>query len=118
MIFDVERGIQDFIGEGECCTVAACLLTVSGVKFTCFAGLELPIPTGVVGMEGSALSRLGLLGLLDNVGIEVGVAHDFFALELGYLRIDLTRSNLPGLRKKLFGSDLGRLPRLFVVTDF
>ena len=69
-------------------------------------------------MEGSALSRLGLLGLLDNIGIDVCIAFGFFALKLGYLRMDLTRSNLPGLRKKLFGSDLGTLSRSFMVADF
>jgi hypothetical protein len=93
-------------------------LTVSGVKLTHFAFFEVPVPPGVVGTEGSALSRFGLLGLLDNVGIEVGIAFSFFALELGYRRMDLTRSNLLGLRRKLFDSVRGALPRLFVVADF
>ena len=98
--------------------MVACLLTVSGVKLTHFAVFEVPVPRGVVGTEGSALSRFGLLGLLDNVGIELGIAFGFFALELGYRRMDLTRSNLLGQRRKLFGSVRGALPRLFVVADF
>jgi hypothetical protein len=118
LVFDVERGIPDFIGEGEFCPVAACLLTVSVVKLTCFAVFEVPFPSGVEGTEGSTLSKLGLLGLLDNVGMAVGIALGFFALELGYRRMDLTRSNLLGLRKRLFGSDFGALARLFVVADF
>jgi hypothetical protein len=93
------------------------LLTVSGVKFTCFVDFEPPISPGVVGIEGSALSKLGVLGLLHKVGIEVGIKFVFFGLELGYLRIDLTRSNLPGLCKKFFVSDLGTLTR-FAVADF
>jgi hypothetical protein len=32
--------------------------------------------------------------------------------------MDLTRSNLLGLRKRLLGSDFGALARLFVVADF
>jgi hypothetical protein len=93
-------------------------LTVSVVKLTCFAVFEVPLPPGVEGTEGSTLSRLGLLGLLDNVGMAVGIALGFFALEPGYRRMDLTRSNLLGLRKRLFGSDFGALARLFVVADF
>jgi len=88
------------------------------VKLTCFAVFEVPFPPGVVGTEGSTLSRLGLLGLLDNAGMAVGVALDFFVLEFGYRRMDLIRSNLLGLRKRLFGSDFGALARLFVVADF
>jgi hypothetical protein len=118
LIFEVERGIPDFIGEGEFSIVTVCLLIVSGVKLTCFAVFEVPFPSGVVGIEGSNLLRLDLLGLLANVGIELCLAFDFFALELGYRRMDLTRSNLLGLCKKLFGSDLGTLARLFVVADF
>jgi hypothetical protein len=99
-------------------TAAACLLIVSGAKSTCFAVFEVPFSPGVVGIGGSDLSRLGLLGLLDNEGIEVGFALGFFALELGYRRMDLTRSNLLGLCKKLLGSDFGALARLLIVVDF
>jgi hypothetical protein len=106
LVFDVERGIPDFIGEGEFCAMLTCLLRVSGVKLTCFVAFGVPVTLAVVGTEGSALFRFGLLGLLDNVGIEVGTTFGFFALELGYRRMDLTRSNLLGLCKKLFGSVL------------
>jgi hypothetical protein len=95
-----------------------CLLRASGVKLTCFVTFGVLMPPAVVGTEGSALSRFGLLGVLDNVGIEVGIAFGFFALELGYRRMVLTRSNLLGLCKKLFGSIVGAIPRLFVVADF
>ena len=109
--------MPDFIGNGEFWTLAICFWTVSGVKSTCLAAIERS-RLGVVGTEGSALSRSGLVGLLVRVGIEDGVALGFFMLELGYLRINLTRSSFPGLRKKLLGSDFGRLLRLLVVADF
>jgi hypothetical protein len=91
-------------------------LTVSGVKFTCLKFLGPPTVPGVVGTGGSDLSRLGLLGLLDEVGIEEGASFGFFEL-LGYLRIDLTRSNFPGLRKKPLGADLGILLNVLAVVD-
>jgi hypothetical protein len=78
--------------------------------------LEPPVVPGVVGREGSGLSRFGLLGLLDKVGIDEGASLDFFKLP-GYLRIDLTRSNFPGLRKNPLDSDLGILLKLFAVVD-
>jgi hypothetical protein len=45
------------------------------------------------------------------------MAEGFFELKLGCLRIDLTRSNFPGLRRNPLESDLGMLLRLFVVED-
>jgi hypothetical protein len=91
--------MADLKGEGEFGIVAAFLLTVSGVKFTCLVLLERP-NLGVVGIDGRAFSRLGLLELLVREGIDDGTAEGFL-LELGYLRIDLTRPSFPGLRKKL-----------------
>jgi len=69
-----------------------------------------------VGTEGRAFSRFVLLGLPAKVGIEEGAA-DFFELKLGYRRIDLTRSNLLGLRIVTLDPDLGRLLILFIVAD-
>ena len=118
LVLDVEREIPDFIADGELWTVTECLLTVSGVKLTCFAVFEIPSLLGVAGAEGSALSRLGLLALLESVAIEAGPAYGFFVLELGYRRIDLTRSNLIGLWKKLLGSVVWAPFRVFMVADF
>jgi hypothetical protein len=118
MTLEVERGIPDLTGDGEFWKVAAFLLTVSGVKLTCFTAFELTGPLGVVGTEGRTLSRFGLLGLLVKEGIEDGFTVGFFMLELAFLRIDLTRSNLPGLRRKPLDSDFGRAFTLFVVADF
>ena len=108
--------MADLKGEGEFGIVAAYLLTVSGVKFTCLVLLERS-NLGVVGIDGRAFSRLGLLGFLAKEGIDDGAAEGFL-LELGYLRIDLTRSSFPGLRKKLLDCDLRMLPTLFIVADF
>lgn len=83
LILDVERGMPDFIGDGEFWTVAEVLLTVSGVKFTCLTALGPPPVPGVKGIAGSAFSRLGRLGLLVNEGIDDGFATGFFALKLG-----------------------------------
>jgi len=107
--------MADLKGDGEFGIVAAFLLTVSGVKFTCLVLLERSGP-GVVGIAGSAFSRFGLLGLRTREGIDEDAAG--FLLELGYLRMDLTRSNLPGLRKKLLDWDRGTLPTLLIVADF
>jgi hypothetical protein len=113
LILDVERGIPDLIGDGVVWAFVTCLLTVLGVKLTCFALLERSSSTGVVGRDGRAFSRFGLLGLLVKEGMAIG-----FLLELGYLKIDLTRSNFPGLRRKPLDSDLGRLLVLVAVADF
>jgi len=120
LIFEDERGMPDFIGDGECCVVAEFLLTVSGVKFTCLTILPTSAP-GVEGIEGSGFSRLGRVGLLVKEGIEdgfvTGFVTDFLALKLGCRRIDLTRSNLPGLPIELRGSDLTMLLKLLVIAD-
>jgi hypothetical protein len=105
--------MPDLIGDGEFCTVADCLLTLSSVKLTCLTLFERSRPVGVLGIVGSAFSRFGLLGLL----VKEGMAEGFFELKLGCLRIDLTRSNFPGLRRNPFESDFGMLLRLFVVED-
>lgn len=107
--------MADLKGDGEFGIVAAFLLTVSGVKLTCLVLLERSCP-GVVGIDGRAFSRFGLLGLLRRDGIDEGVAEGFL-LELEYLRIDLTRSSLPGLRKEVLDWDRGTLPMLRTVTD-
>jgi hypothetical protein len=116
LTFEADRGIPDLNGEGEALIATTCLSTVSGVKFTPLRFLGPPTVPGVVGREGSGLLRFGLLELLDNVGIEEGASFDFFKRP-GYLRIDLTRSNFPGLRKKLLDSDLGILLKLFAVVN-
>ena len=65
---EVERGIPDFIGEGEAWTAAVLFrFVVSGVKLTCLIGFEAP---GVVGSEGRDFSKFGLLGLLLKEGID------------------------------------------------
>jgi hypothetical protein len=107
--------MADLKGDGDCGIVATFLLTVSGVKFICLVLLERSSP-GVVGIDGRAFSRFGLLGLLTREGIDEGAANGFL-LELGYLRIDLTRSSLPGLRKKFLDWDRGTLPMLLIVAD-
>jgi hypothetical protein len=68
-------------------------------------------------MEGRAFSRFGLLGLLTKVGIEDGAVVSFLEL-LVYLRMDLTRSNFPGLCKKLLDEDRGMVFMLLAVADF
>jgi len=117
-IFEVERGIQDLTGDGEFWTVEVCLVTVSGVKLTCFTLFERPSPTGVVGADGRALSRFGLLALRVK-GVDKDIAGaPFFELALGCLSMDLIRSSLFGERRKPLDSDLVRLETLLVVADF
>lgn len=118
LLFETERGILDFSGDGECCEATGFLLTVSGVKLTCFADLEVTGLCGVVGRDESVFSRPSLLGLLFRDAIEDGLIVGFFILELACLSMDLTRSNLPGLRRKLLGSDFGATLTLLVVADF
>lgn len=118
MTLDAERGIPDFTGEGEYCDVRLFFLTVSGVKLTCFTVLELADWRGVVGTDGRTLSRFGLLGLLVKEGIDDGFEIGFFMLALACRRIDLTRANLPGLRRKLFDSGFGRMLKLLVLDGF
>ncbi len=89
-VFDADLGMPDLTGDGEFGIMVVSFLIVSGVKLTCLVVAEAVFPPGVTGR---GLSRLGLLGLLDNEVIEVG----FFMVELGYLSIDLTRSSLLGL---------------------
>jgi hypothetical protein len=94
-------------------------VTVSGVKLTCFALFERPSPTGVVGADGRALSRFGLLALRVKEGVDEGiVGAPFFELALGCLSMDLIRSSLFGERRKLLDSDLVRLEMLLEVADF
>lgn len=115
LIPEAERGKANLKGDGDCGIVAAFLLMVSGVKFTCLALLERSGP-GVVGNGGSTFSKFSLLGLLTSEGIDEGAA-EVFLFELGYLRMDLTRSSLPGLRKKFLDWDRGTLPMLLIVAD-
>jgi len=106
--------MPDLVGEGDCATVS--ILPSSAIKLTCFilfALFDCGIRLGVVGIGGRALSTFGLLGLLASDGIAV----DFLRLALGWRRIDLTLSNLPGVRKVPLGSDLGIL-RPLVVAGF
>ena len=79
---EAERGIADFIGDGEFCTAGARLSLISGVKLTFFTLFEPPSPPGVVGNEGSAPLKLGLLGLLAKEGIADGLVDGFLALKL------------------------------------
>jgi hypothetical protein len=108
--------MPDFIGEGELAIIDACGLAVSGVKLTRLTLFVRARASGLVGAEGSGLLRSALLALLLKVGIDDGGAGGFLEL-LGYLRIDLKRSSLLGLRRKFFGEDLGLLLRLGVVAD-
>ena len=110
MNVEVERGIPDFIGDEVFVTVAADLLIASCVNLTCLAAFDRSSPGGVVGTDGRALSRFGLLGLL----AKLGMAEGFFMLELGCLNMDLTRSNLHGLRRAVSGSGFGIL---LIVAD-
>lgn len=70
-----------------------------------------------MGIEGRGRLSSALLALLLNIGIKDGGAGAFLEL-LGYLRIDLTRSSRPGLRRKFLEADLDLLLRLGVVADF
>jgi len=100
--------MPDFTGDGVFCIVS--FGRVSGVKLTRFPPFE---PFGVVGIDGRAFSRFGLLGL-----VKEGMPEVFFRLKLGCLRIDFTRSNFPGPGWTTFDSDLGGTLRLPVVEDF
>ena len=90
LIFEVERGIPDFTGDGEF------WLIIPELNIACLVPAVL-CPPGVEGAGRIVFSRFGLLGLRASEGIEDGV--DFFIVELGCLRIDFMRSNFPGLRK-------------------
>lgn len=98
-------------------TIVACGLAVSGVKLTRLTLLVRERLCGVLGPETSDDLRSTLLVLLLKVGIEDEGTGAFLEL-LGYLRIDLTRSNLLGVRRKFLEADLGMLLRLGVVADF
>jgi hypothetical protein len=116
LALEVDRGIPDLIGEGELWKAEAeAFCVVWGVKSTCLAVFE--AATGVVGIDGSAFSKFGLLGLLLKDGIDTCAAAGFLWLGLTCLRIDLTRSNLPGLLRLLFKGDFGSVVTLFVVAD-
>jgi hypothetical protein len=109
--------MPDFTGDGELELARASGLAVSGVKLTRLTLLTRARPSGVVGAEGKHVLRSGLLALLLRTGIEDGGAGGFLEL-LGYLRIDLTRSKVPGLRRKFLEADLGLLLRFGLVKDF
>jgi hypothetical protein len=96
LIFDVDLRMPDLTGDGEFGIMVVSFLIVSGVKLTCLVVAEAVFPPGVTGRD---FSRLGLLGLLDNEGIEVGL----FIVELEYLSIDLARSSLLGLWRNCLG---------------
>lgn len=122
--FDVERGMPDFTGDGDCGTIVSlCLASlcffVSGVNPTCFKLLERLTPIGVVGTEGRSLARFNLLGLLAIEGI-TGSFSAFFELklELVCFKIDFIRSNLLGVRSMdLLGAVIDPAI-LFIVADF
>ena len=116
-MLDVEWGILDFNGDGEFCRVAMFLMAVLGVTLTCLMLFARSNP-GVLGIDGSFLTRFGLLGLLI-IGIDVCiVAAGFGAPMIGRRRIDLNRSNLLGLVDRSFmDSDLVIPLKLFIVAD-
>jgi hypothetical protein len=93
------------------------LMAVLGVTLTCLM-LFARSSAGVVGIDGSSLSRFGLLGLL-TIGTDVCiVAGGFGVLIRGRRRIDLNRSNFLGLVGKSFvDSDLVIPLNLFIVAD-
>ena len=94
------------------------MAVTSGVKLTCLVILDGGGLFGVMGIDDCGYSKFGLLRLLFKEGIEDGAFVDFFGDGLTRLRIDRTRSNLPGLRRKLFEVDLGNVLTLAVVVDF
>jgi hypothetical protein len=104
----VDRGIEDFVGEGDWGTVLVCILTISGVKDTCLTILFESWPLGVDGRAGNCLLNSGLLDTdFLAPGPVVGKLDGFLALALGYLSIDLSRSTLPGDLINDLGSDCG-----------
>ena len=113
---EAERGMPDFMGDGELFAGSAFLTATSGVKLICFTFFDC-WARGVVGTAGNSLLRSGLLGLKVSTGRADG-ATCFLGLAPGYRRIDLRCSNLPGVRMNGFGSDLGMPLREFVEADF
>lgn len=94
---DVERGIPDFTGDGDCCAVTTFLPTVSGVNVTCLMTLLRSDPSGVDGTLGRCLFKSGLGELVCEKDVAPRAADGFLALKLGYRSIDLSLSTLPGL---------------------
>lgn len=107
-----------FTGVSELCRVAVFSKMVLGVMSIYLALLELSSPE-VMGVDGSSLSRFGLLGLV-MVGIDACVvAVGFSAPMIGRRRIDLKRSSfLTVLERFCMDSDLVIPLKLFTVADF
>ena len=114
---DAERGIPNFNGDGVFCRVAMFLIVVLGVTLTCLMHFERS-SAGVAGIDGSSLSRYGLLGLFI-IGSEVCIVSAGFGMPmLGRRKIDLNRSNLLGLVDRSFTDlDLVIPPILLTVAD-
>lgn len=117
LLLEVERGIADLIGEGDGGTGVAWLSLVSGVNSTRFTPFTRPTPIGVVGTDGRPFSRFGWLALVAKSDVVDGF-FVFFVLKLGCRRMDLTRSNLLGVRNVTLLGAVMEPAMLFIVAAF